>query len=136
MVTVVTAPPFYGLAGQLYQPAPHMLELNWAPLVGALVVTRKIWDDLAPAQQEVMRKTGGEACAKITVSARAEMKESIVAMESRGLTVHHLDARLEQQWIDYFDTVQPKTRGTNVPAEDYDAISALLKEYRAAHSAP
>ena len=32
-------PPFFALASQVYTPAPHMLELKWAPLVGALVVT-------------------------------------------------------------------------------------------------
>jgi TRAP-type C4-dicarboxylate transport system substrate-binding protein len=135
LITVVTAPPFYGLAGQFYQPAPHLLPLNWSPLVGALVLTRKVWDDLSPAQQEILKSTGAEACQKIRVAARAEMLESITAMESRGMTVHKIDAALEKKWIEFFDTVQPKTRGTVVPAEDYDMIMGLLAEYRAAHPA-
>ena len=46
------------------------------------------------------------------------------------------DAALEKQWIDFFDTVQPKTRGTVVPEEDYDAIMKLLGEFRAGPPAP
>lgn len=136
LISVVTAPPFYGLAGQFYQPAPHLLELNWAPLVGGLVLTRKVWDDLSPAQQELLKKTGTEACQKIRQAGRTEMKESIAAMETRGLKVHKLDAALERKWIEFFDTVQPKTRGTVVPAGDYDAIMGLLAEFRASHPAP
>ncbi len=135
LITVVTAPPFYGLAGQFYQPAPHLLELNWAPLVGGLVLSRKIWDGLSPAQQELLRTTGAEACRKIRVAGREEMQESITAMQGRGLMVHRPDAALEQKWIEFFDTVQPKTRGTVVPAADYDAIMGLLAEYRASHPA-
>ena len=30
-------PPFWALAGQMYKPAPYMLEVIWAPLVGATV---------------------------------------------------------------------------------------------------
>ncbi|MBE2214454.1 MAG: TRAP transporter substrate-binding protein DctP [Opitutaceae bacterium] len=136
LITVVTAPPFYGLAGQFYQPAPHFLPLNWAPLVGGLVITRKVWDDLSPAQQELLKRTGTEACQKIRTAARAEMLESITAMESRGLIVHKIDTALEKKWIEFFDTVQPKTRGTVVPADDYDAIMGTLATHRANHPAP
>lgn len=135
LITVVTAPPFYGLAGQFYQPAPHFLPLNWAPLVGGLVLTRKVWDDLSPAQREMLKKSGAEACRKISLAARKERLESITAMEERGLKVHKIDAALEQKWIEFFNTVQPKTRGTVVPAEDYDMIMGLLAEFRANHPA-
>jgi len=41
MVEVVPSTPYFALAGQIFNTAQHMLEINWAPIVGALVVTRK-----------------------------------------------------------------------------------------------
>jgi TRAP-type C4-dicarboxylate transport system substrate-binding protein len=131
LVSVVPAPPFYALAGQFFQPAPHMLEVNWAPLVGALVVTKKSFDEASPAQQEHMRRTGAEACAKITTAAREEMRESIAAMEKRGLVVQRLSGELEQEWTAYAESLQVEFRGPVVPADTFDEILRLRAEYRA-----
>ncbi len=35
LISAISTAPFYALATQVYGPAPHMLEMNWAPLVGA-----------------------------------------------------------------------------------------------------
>lgn len=130
LITVVPAPPFYALAGQFFQPAPFMTAINWAPLVGGLVVTRRAFDTLSPAQQELLRKTGAEACAKITVSARREMQESITAMEKRGLKVQPVEGALQEEWLAFAESLQPKIRGPLVPEAAYDEIMGLVKEFR------
>ncbi len=131
LVTVVPAPPFYALAGQFFQPAPHMLEVNWAPLVGALILSKRAWDDLSPAQQALFRSTGAEACAKITGTARREALESVAAMERRGLRVQKLEGALEREWIDFAESVQPSMRGSVVPEAEFDEIMQVVREYRA-----
>ncbi|MGH8021517.1 MAG: TRAP transporter substrate-binding protein DctP [Opitutaceae bacterium] len=130
LITVVPAPPFYALAGQFFQPAPHMLEVNWAPLAGALLVTKKAFEEIPPAMQQFMRETGAKACAKITESARNEMRESIAAMEKRGLVVQHLDGELQQQWVDFAESLQSEFRGKVVPEDEFDAIMKLRAEFR------
>ena len=50
MINVVPSTPYFALASQVYDTASHMLEINWAPIVGALVVTRKAWDDMSPGR--------------------------------------------------------------------------------------
>ncbi len=50
LINAVPSTPFYALAGQFYGPAPHMLELNWAPLVGGAVITKKTWDSYSYRQ--------------------------------------------------------------------------------------
>ena len=47
MITAVPAPPYMALTNQIYTSAPNMLDLAWAPLVGALVVTESAWNRLA-----------------------------------------------------------------------------------------
>ena len=55
MITVVPSTPYFALATQIYDTAPHMLDINWAPIVGALVVSKKAWDDMSPEVQTAVR---------------------------------------------------------------------------------
>jgi len=43
LVDVVLSPPAYGLAGQFHTIAPHMLRVNWVPIVGAAVISVRTW---------------------------------------------------------------------------------------------
>jgi TRAP-type transport system periplasmic protein len=131
LVTVAPAPPIYALAGQFFQPAAYMLELNWAPLSGGLIISQKAWEQMTPGQQAVVKSTAAEACRKLTERARQEMVESITAMEKRGLTVQHLEGELLEEWTEYFEAIHPQVRGNVVPAAAFDQIMSLLSEYRA-----
>jgi TRAP-type transport system periplasmic protein len=130
MITVTPSPPIYALNGQFFQPAPNMLELNWAPLVGGIALSKKAWDDMTPAQRDVVRTSAAAACAEITMTGRREMTESIAAMEKRGLNVQRLEGELEKQWIAVFEGIQPQARGGMVPDKTYDEIMVLVQEYR------
>jgi TRAP-type C4-dicarboxylate transport system substrate-binding protein len=131
LITVAASPPIYALQGQFFQPAPHMLELNWLPLVGGIVLKRTTWEQLTPGQQEVVRGSAQRAMEKITGAGRSEMVESITAMEKRGLKVQRFSGAAEQAWLDFFSGVQRDARGTLVPEATYDEIMKLLEEYRA-----
>jgi TRAP-type transport system periplasmic protein len=131
LITVAASPPIYALQGQFFQPAPHMLELNWLPLVGGIVLKRATWEQLTPAQQEVLRASAQRAMEKITEAGRREMIESIAAMEKRGLKVHRFSGAEEKAWLDFFAGVQRDARGTLVPEATYDEVMKLLEEYRA-----
>ena len=54
MIDVVPIPPYLGLTMQVYTVAGYMLDLNWASVVGVLVINQKTWDALSPAQQKAL----------------------------------------------------------------------------------
>lgn len=132
LISAVPTIPLVALAGQFYGPAPHMLEINWAPLVGGMVVAKKTWDSIPPAAQEALRKAGQEAGEQIKQKARAESDQSVEAMKKRGLTVHHSTPELDAEWRKAAEDAYPKIRGALVPAEMFDRVQRLLQEYRAA----
>jgi TRAP-type C4-dicarboxylate transport system substrate-binding protein len=134
MINVVPSTPYFALATQVYNTAPHMLDINWAPIVGALVVTRKAWDDMSPATQQVVRAAGEKAGAQIRTKARQEVDEAVDAMKKRGLTVHTPNAEQMKEWQDLADKLYPRIRGTMVPAETFDEVMSHLKTYRAGKS--
>jgi len=136
LIGALSAPPIFALASQLDLPAPHMLELNWAPLVGAAVIKKDVWDGI-PAEQrkrllELATKTGKE----IQENSRKENLDAILAMKRRGLKVHAVDAANEAAWRKEAESFYPKIRGALVPEDIFDEVLRLLKEYRAGSKSP
>jgi TRAP-type transport system periplasmic protein len=131
MINVVPSTPYFALATQIYNTAPHMLEINWAPIVGALVVTRKAWDDMSPEVQQAVRAASDKAGAQIRTKAREEVQEAVDAMKKRGLTVHKPNAEQMKEWNDLAEKLYPRIRGTMVPAETFDEVMGHIKTFRA-----
>ncbi len=134
LVNIAPAPPIYALAAQFFQPAPYMLDVNWLPLSGAIVMSQKSWDGLTAGQQEAVRSSAAAAGAKLTQRARAEMQESIDAMAKRGLEVQAIEGELLTEWMKFGVGLHPQIRGGVVPADEFDEIMRLLEEYRASHA--
>ncbi len=131
MINVVPSTPYFALASQVYETAPHMLEINWAPIVGALVVTRKAWDEMTPVAQTALRAASEKACAAMRNQARKEVDEAVAAMKKRGLVVNRPNPEQLREWQDLADKLYPRIRGTMVPAETFDEVFSHLKAYRA-----
>ncbi len=132
MINVVPSTPYFALASQIYNTAPHMLELNWAPIVGALVVTKKAWDEMSPAGQQALRTAGEQASIRMRNQARQEVDEAVTAMKKRGLVVNRPTPEQMRAWNELAERLYPRIRGTMVPADTFDEVFAHLKAYRAA----
>lgn len=131
MINVVPSTPYFALASQIYNTAPNMLEINWAPIVGALVITKKAWDELTPAAQDALRAAGEKAGQQLRQKARQEVDEAVEAMQKRGLVVNRPSVQQMQEWQALAEKLYPRIRGTMVPAETFDEVFSLLKAYRA-----
>jgi len=131
MINVVPSTPYFALATQVYNTAPHMLDINWAPIVGALVVTRKAWDGMSPEVQTAVRTASDKAGTQIRSKARQEVEEAVDAMKKRGLTVNKPNPAQMKEWNDLAEKLYPRIRGTMVPTETFDEVMAHLKTYRA-----
>jgi TRAP-type C4-dicarboxylate transport system substrate-binding protein len=131
MINVVPSTPYFALATQVFNTAPNMLEINWAPIVGALVVTQKAWDDMTPAGQQALKAAGEKAGAQIRNKARQEVEEAVEAMKKRGLVVNKPNAEQQREWNDLAEKLYPRIRGNLVPAETFDEVFKHLKAFRA-----
>ena len=130
MINVVPSTPYFALATQVFNTAPNMLEINWAPVVGALVVTQKAWDDMTPAGQQALKAAGEKAGAQIRIKARQEVEEAVDAMKKRGLVVNKPNAEQLREWNDLAEKLYPRIRGNLVPADTFDEVFKHLKAYR------
>jgi TRAP-type C4-dicarboxylate transport system substrate-binding protein len=131
LIDCVCMPPSIALALQLDGIAPNMLDMNWVPLVGAAIITKKTWDTIPPETQAVLKKSAQEAGKLIKADARRENIESIEAMRKRGLKVHTLTPELDAEWDQTVEKSYPKVRGIAVPPDIYDEVMSQLKTFRA-----
>ena len=133
LIDAVPAPPFFAMAGQMDTRAPFMLELNWAPLVGALVVRKESWEKIPAEVRAKLAATAATAGKEIKAAGRKESDESVAAMEKRGLKVTKITPAIEAEWRAAAEAVYPKVREKLVPPDIFDQTMKLLSEYRAGH---
>jgi TRAP-type C4-dicarboxylate transport system substrate-binding protein len=130
MINAVPSTPYFALASQVFMSAPNMLEINWAPIVGALVVTQKAWNEMSPAAQQALRQSGEKAGMQMRTQARREVDESVAAMSKRGLAINRPNSEQMKEWQALADALYPRIRGSMVPAETFDEVMLHLKAFR------
>jgi TRAP-type C4-dicarboxylate transport system substrate-binding protein len=135
-ISSVPTVPIFALAAQLDNQARHMLEINWAPLVGAAVVRKKAWDRVPAGLRESLLKVAAETGAQVKAAGRAESDAAVAAMVKRGLQVQPMTPDANAEWIAILDKLRDRIRGRIVPADMFDRAQQLLKEYRSQATPP
>ena len=136
MINMVPSTPLWALTLQFHNHASYMLELDWAPMVGAVVGTRKVWDAMSPAGRQALRQAGEAAGVHLRAVSRREQEESVAAMKLRGLKVLPVTPEIEAEWRRVAEQTYPLLRGKMVPAESFDEVQELLRAYRAGRREP
>jgi TRAP-type C4-dicarboxylate transport system substrate-binding protein len=136
LVNALCTTPQVAAVMQWYNNAKNMTDVNWALLLGAVVVDKKAWEkipaDVRPAIVAVTRETGS----LLRKQARAEEIESIEAMKKRGLNVVKPNPAELESWHKLLESVFPLVRGKYMPAEAFDKVIKLSAEYRQQKKAP
>ena len=136
MINTVPTPAFFANFLQVSTQTGHMLDMNFVPVVGAMVITRRAWDKIPSEAQASLRKQAEMAGMEIRRNSRNEDNAAVVTMrEKHHLQVHALPPGAEQEWRDEIAKIYPKLRGTVVPADLFDEVVAALAEFRSKNPA-
>lgn len=130
LINAVPVTSMWALASQIDGTAPHMLDIQWVPIVGAAVITRRAWDAMTPAGRDALRREAANATSRLRAQRAASDLEAVEVMRKRGLQVHGLTPELETEWRQLAEAVYPRIRGAMVPADMFDAVEGALAEYR------
>lgn len=131
MIDAVPTIPYFALAMQFHTVANNMLELNWTPLVGATIISKRTWDGLSAESQAAMRAAATDAGRQFQERGRLESDSAVASMRQRGLTLIPIPAAALAEWRSMAEGFYPRIRGTMVPADMFDEVVRLLAEYRA-----
>ena len=134
LINCVPMPPFAALAAQVSDRAPHMLELNYAVLKGALVIRKSVWDKIPAASRPALLAAAATTGRANKAQGRAESLKSIEALKAKGVTVHKVSPALEEQWRAEAAKFYPKLRGRFIPEDIFAAVEKHLQEFRASRA--
>jgi len=113
-----------------FNQAKNMTDLNWAVLLGAIVVSKATWEKIPEAVRAALLESAHKAGARLREETRRRAGEDIEALRAHGLNVIHLDAAGLAPWLKAAETAYPRVRGGFVPADAFDRAMALRDEYR------
>lgn len=125
--------PLYALSSQWFGLSKFMLRINWAPLNGATVISKKAWDKIDPALREKLLKIAREEGFTVQKQIRALDAKAVKAMRDRGLVVEEVSAKDQATWQKMAEKTYVGFRGKIVPAPMFDEVQRLVLEYRKAH---
>ena len=129
MIDALPVPAFLANVNQVATYAPYMLDLNWAPVTGALVLTEKAWKTLDKPTQDWLRETSERSGHSMRAASRAEDEQTIRAMvDKQGLKVVTLTPEAEREFRTEVARMYPRIRGTLVPAPMFDKAVDTLKK--------
>tara|TARA_Y100001934_G_scaffold280961_1_gene389131 strand:- start:3407 stop:4405 length:999 start_codon:yes stop_codon:yes gene_type:complete len=131
LVDMISAAPIIALSAQLYRPANHMLNLNWNPLVGGLVINLRDWNKMSADKQAFLMKAANLSGREIRAFGRRESEAAVKAMQKRGLKVIEPTKGDIEDWQKFAEELYPKLRGSVVDAELFDLIKKSVADYRA-----
>ena len=134
-ITGVSVPAIFALVSQFEKRVPHMLDLDWAPLVGGCVIRKDNWDRLSAQQRTALQAAADVAAAEIRARSRIESEQAVKRMQADGLIVHEVSDAERAQWQAAAEQIYPRIRGRLVPADMHDEIMRLLQTYRSGKQA-
>lgn len=136
MVDAYSTTAVASLSFQWFGMAPYMLDLNWAPLVGATIIRLDKWQAFPEPVQRKMLDAAERAGHRFRERTRAFEADAVKVMEENGLTVTAVSPEAYAQWQKGAQGAGELIRSRFVPARLAERARRLLAEYRAGNARP
>jgi TRAP-type transport system periplasmic protein len=130
LITAVPTTPQAALLLGWYERARNMTDVNWAVLLGALVISKSTWERIPDAVRPALLASAHKAGARLREETRRRATQDLQAMTKHGLNVIHLDEASLVLWHQAAEAAYPRVRGDFVPAAAFDEAMAARDAYR------
>jgi len=131
MIDSFYAPPVGAVAFQWFWRIRYMLDYPVVNSTGGFLMSQKIFDQLSPGQQAVVRKLTKEFCTELDRISRLANQEALSVLRDAGIKI----VPPTPAQIIKFESSAQRAVEKNIPRlysrELYDKIQAYLEEYRA-----
>jgi TRAP-type C4-dicarboxylate transport system substrate-binding protein len=122
--------PYYALSSQAFRQTGYMIDTPWAPLPGALIMTKTTWDKIPDSYKPALKAEAEKFADRFRVETRKMDDDAIEAMKARGLKILTPTQAQLAEWDRAVEKVYPQFRGFYVPADDFDRLAAIVKQIR------
>jgi TRAP-type C4-dicarboxylate transport system substrate-binding protein len=134
LVDGVYTSPLAAIALQWFTRVKYMLNAPLADASGAVVISKKRFDELPPDLKEILVRNGKKMMRKLTLQSREDNAKSLDIMKKNGVTIVEPSS---PQAMKEYEEIGRKARilltGKLFSEELLKRVEAKLAEYRAAH---
>lgn len=132
LIEGVPMPAFLANFTQIATVTGHLLDLKYAPITGAMIVSAKAWNRLPEDLRGQLRTIADQTGADVRKNSRAEDDAAIGVMQAKqGLKVAQATREVVAEWRSVIGTAYPAIRGKIVPAPLFDEVTSLVRAFRA-----
>jgi TRAP-type C4-dicarboxylate transport system substrate-binding protein len=131
MIDAYLTSPLAAASFQWFGIAPHMNDLSLAPLYGALLINKRVWERVPESIRPRLRAVARAAAERLSATAHEQDDLAVHVMRAHGLQVHEATAALEQDWQQVAAREFRSLIGEVIDPEAYRLVTATVAAYRA-----
>lgn len=132
LIDTTIAPPLGAIAFQWFTKTPYMTDIPVMDGIGGLIVSRKFFDGLPKDLQQLLRRTGEEAGARLLVETRRDNEKSLAVLKQNGVTFTSEWKDKDSDLYDLRDRAAAMlAKNGYIPAPFYEKARKSLNDYRA-----
>lgn len=87
MIDGVYTTPYAAIALQWFTRVKYMMDLPLADAAGAVVISKKKFDDLPKDLQDILSRNGKKYMAQLTAASRVDNEKSLATLKQKGITM-------------------------------------------------
>ena len=118
------------LSLQWFALAPNMMEVPWAPLMGATVISKEVWDQIPAELHSPFMAAAKEVGDSVRSEIRRQDEKAVPVMQKFGLKVSTPNAAETARWEAIGAEAAELWAGEVVPPEIFNKVKSLVAEYR------
>jgi len=130
MVDAIISAPLVAAAYQWFPLVPHMNEISFAPLVGALVVDTKTWRRVPEDLRELLLLKAREVLSPLEKEISGLESEAVVFMKGMNLIVSPVPPEVLEEWSLLCSRGYSTIIGNTISKELFNRMEKTLEDYR------
>jgi TRAP-type C4-dicarboxylate transport system substrate-binding protein len=129
MVNAFFTTPVMAYASQWFTFTPYMIEMPWAPMIGAIVVSKRAWKKVPENLHPKLKAIAKEKGLRLDLEMQRLETQAISEMQKRGLTLVKPNTQQLEQWQSLTKTAFPEFKNKNkIPDEGFETALAITKK--------
>jgi TRAP-type C4-dicarboxylate transport system substrate-binding protein len=129
MVNAFFTTPVMAYASQWFAFTPYMIEMPWAPMMGAIIVSKRAWKKVPEQLRPKLKAIAEEKSLRLDQEMLRLESQAISEMQKRGLTLIKPDAQQHEEWKSLTKIAYPKFKSeNNIPDEWFEKALAITQK--------
>lgn len=128
MIEGVYAPPLGAIAMQWFSKTKYMSDANLVNSIGALLITKKVYDKMTPQDQAILKEVSDKYCKKLVASTRSDNIKAVETLKASGIQIVKVEGPALTELVEKSKGVWSSLVGTLYSKELLDKVMMYVEE--------